>query len=130
MNLTDILELCKTKGVIARRLSWNNSVFMKDDGIVWSKSENWWCWVYLNAPAPKRGWDDDPRQGPAVMMLSLVDVLADDWYTFESVKEPAADISFADSDTFAGGLFDEPDIAGRDELPPPAPEKACGGPWG
>ena len=119
MNLPDILELCKTKGVIARRLSWSNSSFMKDDGIVWSNSENWWCWVYLNAPAPKRGWDDDPRQGPAVAMLSLVDVLADDWYTLETIEEqheePGADISFADSDTFAGGLFDEPYIAGRDE---------------
>ena len=118
MTIKEALDYCKTnKDAVARRPCWDDDNMKRNESIFWHAREEAFCYYYfIDAdrviPLP-RGWDDNPRYGTPVGMVSLADALADDWIVInkdsrERIYFPAGDslYDFADNDQFAGGFID------------------------
>ena len=83
MTIIEALKSAKDAGMMAYRRAWLEDPTLKDSAVVWSEQHGY-CYWYKDAPIPEKYQDDDPRIGVCFDLVSITNVLAEDW----EVEEP------------------------------------------
>lgn len=86
MNILEALHAVKDADMMAYRRAWLDDPILKDTVIIWNGKRSEFVYWYCNAPVPERYADDDPRVGADVGVMTIANVLADDWETQETWK--------------------------------------------
>ena len=78
MTVVDALKAVKDDGQMAYRKGWMRDPALEDTCIVWNERYGYHYW-HKNAPIPEKYADDDPRVGAEIGVLTIENVMAEDW---------------------------------------------------